>query len=144
MAVSRIAPRDLWEVAFAILAVEDRQSLDFGKPSQRIIDEVFVAVEDKRRICMQKRWRYKKSSGEVLILRDIFEKIVTWVNKFKEVGDAAVQYDPAHAALPWAALRFFLQVATLYTTHLYGNRPLFKLAPCPASPRYPRLSPSSY
>ena len=32
------------------------------------------------------------------------------MNKFKEVGDIAVQYDPGHAALPWAAIRFFLQV----------------------------------
>ncbi|KAF4825606.1 Ankyrin repeat domain-containing protein 50 [Colletotrichum siamense] len=37
------------------------------------------------------------------------EKIVGWVQRFKETGDAAVQYDPAHAALPWAAFRFLLQ-----------------------------------
>jgi hypothetical protein len=38
------------------------------------------------------------------------EKIIAWVIKFKEVGDLAVQYDPIHAALPWAGVRFFLQV----------------------------------
>lgn len=34
------------------------------------------------------------------------------MEKFKGVGDVAVQYDPGHAALPWAAIRFLLQVST--------------------------------
>jgi hypothetical protein len=31
------------------------------------------------------------------------------VNKFKEVGNQVANYDPAHAALPWAAVHFILQ-----------------------------------
>ena len=38
------------------------------------------------------------------------DKIAVWVGKFIQVGDAAVQYDPTHAALPWAAVRFLLQI----------------------------------
>jgi hypothetical protein len=34
-----------------------------------------------------------------------------WVDKFKTIGDNAIQYDPAHAALPWAGVRFILQVS---------------------------------
>lgn len=33
-----------------------------------------------------------------------------WIDHFKEVVDVAVQYDPVHAALPWAGVRFLLQV----------------------------------
>lgn len=43
-------------------------------------------------------------------LRDRAEKILEWVDKFKQVGDIAIQYDQAHAALPWAGIRFILQV----------------------------------
>jgi hypothetical protein len=43
-------------------------------------------------------------------MRDVFENIVRWIDIFKQVGDIAVQYDPAHAALPWAGIRFVLQV----------------------------------
>ena len=68
------------------------------------------AVEKKKRLCLRKRWKYKKSNGEVIILRDLLEKVMVWVNKFKEVVDVAIQYDPVHAALPWAAVRFLLQV----------------------------------
>ena len=45
-----------------------------------------------------------------IIVHDQLEKIIAWVNKFKEIGDLAVQYDPVHAALPRAGVRFFLQV----------------------------------
>ena len=37
--------------------------------------------------------------------------MISWIHKFKEIGDVAVQYDPSHAALPWAAIRFFLQLS---------------------------------
>lgn len=32
------------------------------------------------------------------------------MSKFKEIGDIIVQYDPGHAALPWAGFRFLLMV----------------------------------
>lgn len=37
--------------------------------------------------------------------------MVKSVNKFKEIGDVAVQYDPSHAALPWVGVRMVLQVS---------------------------------
>ena len=60
---------------------------------------------------MQKRWKLKRRNGDSIILRDVCEKLIKWVQKFKEVGDTAVQYDTAHAALPWAAVRLLLQVS---------------------------------
>ena len=42
----------------------------------------------------------RKPAGDVIILRDVFEKIITWVNNFKMVGDTVVSFDPGHAALP--------------------------------------------
>lgn len=59
---------------------------------------------------MQKRWKYTKRNGEVVIPRDVFEEIMKWVSKFNAVGDMAVQYDPAHAALPWAGVGLLLEV----------------------------------
>jgi hypothetical protein len=43
-------------------------------------------------------------------LRDVFEKLVRWIDLFKQIGDIAVQYDPTHASLPWAGVRLILQV----------------------------------
>ena len=48
-----------------------------------------------------------------MILRDVFDKIVRWIDMFKQVGDIAVQYDPAHASLSWAGIRLVLQVRSM-------------------------------
>jgi type IV secretory pathway VirB9-like protein len=61
-------------------------------------------------VCRAKQWTIKNRQGHKVILRDVFAKIATWIDKFKQVGDVAIQYDPGHAALPWAAIRFVLQV----------------------------------
>ena len=42
-------------------------------------------------------------------MRELFSKIVEWVDKYKQVGDTLVSHDPHHAAIPWAAVRFVLQ-----------------------------------
>lgn len=70
-------------------------------------------METKKQLCLKKRWKYKKSNGEVIIFWYVLEKVSVWVNKFKEVVDVAVQFDPIHASLPWAAIRFLLQVNSL-------------------------------
>lgn len=40
------------------------------------------------------------------------ERYVPVINKFVSVSDVAVSFDPVHAALPWAAVRFVLVVRT--------------------------------
>jgi hypothetical protein len=71
---------------------------------------VLTAAQEKRERCIERQWKYKKSDGTTVILRDVFDKIVSWINKFKEIGEFVAQLDPVHASLPWAAIRFFLQV----------------------------------
>ena len=59
---------------------------------------------------MEKQWSIPGGTGNTMKIRDIFAKITKWIEKFIEVGDVAVQYDPGHASLPWAAVRFVLKV----------------------------------
>lgn len=44
-------------------------------------------------------------------LKDVLERIVKFLNRFKEVGDVVASFDPQHAALPWAVVRFLLQAS---------------------------------
>ena len=37
--------------------------------------------------------------------------MVSSIEKYVSVIDVAVQYDPVHSALPWAGIRFFLQLS---------------------------------
>lgn len=41
------------------------------------------------------------------------EQTVSVINKFLAVGDVAASFDPVHAALSWAAVRFVLVVTSL-------------------------------
>ncbi|KAF8416300.1 hypothetical protein EV426DRAFT_686871, partial [Tirmania nivea] len=56
-----------------------------------------------------KEWKIK-FLGDDIVLRHVGLKILHWVNRFKEVGDIIVQFDPGHAALPWAGFRFLLKI----------------------------------
>ena len=73
------------------------------------IEELLVAVRAKREICLENQWEFE-FRGRAVNLRDQADKIISWLAKFKEVGDIAIQQDPSHAALPWAGIRFLLQV----------------------------------
>ncbi|KAL2827291.1 ankyrin repeat-containing domain protein [Aspergillus pseudoustus] len=88
---------------------EDRTHLAFedaGGPT-RILGDIETQVQQAK----QNQWRFRKRNGEEVTVREVFEKIATWVAKFKEIGDIAAGIDPAHVGLPWAAVRFFLQLA---------------------------------
>ncbi|KAL8710758.1 MAG: hypothetical protein Q9220_004776 [cf. Caloplaca sp. 1 TL-2023] len=105
---------DLWETALTSLSVEDQQAIASARKTNdnvAILAELLAIAEQKRQTCMQRRWKYTKRNGEIIILRDVYDKIVKWITKFKDIGDIAVQYDPAHASLPWAAIRLCLQVS---------------------------------
>lgn len=69
-------------------------------------------IEDARAKSSRNQWCFKRpgGNGEVIIVRDLFRKIAIWIERFKDIGDVAVQYDAGHAALPWAGVRFLLQV----------------------------------
>jgi hypothetical protein len=103
--------KDLWELAAANLSVEDRSSINLDQPDKlSILSELLTLTEHARQECIKKKWRYTRKSGETVIIMDLFGKVIKWIDLFKQVGDAAVQYDPVHAALPWAGVRFLLQV----------------------------------
>ena len=110
--LSQQSTLSLWEGAFDELSTEDQEQLDFScdgpYPSP---SSVLSSVSEKRDECIRKQWvLYTSKNGEKLMVRDLFNSISTWIDQFKRLGDAAIQYDPGHAALPWAAVRFFLQV----------------------------------
>ena len=108
---------DLWSKALDTLDAELRNSLVLTNASRsHVLSRALTEAQESRKVCMQKRWKFEKRNGEIIILRDVVEKIIVWVEKFIAVGDAAFQYDPVHAAPAWAAFRFVLQVRTAALT----------------------------
>lgn len=68
---------------------------------------------EKQQECENTGWRTYHLGGHTFSLGDLARKTIICLNKFKEIGDIIVQYDPGHAALPWAAARLLLQAWTM-------------------------------
>ena len=104
--------RDLWTAALNALREEDRMLVAFDSQNKLdVLSDLGQLVAAARDTSIKKRWRFHRpGSGQTVILRDLFSKIVVWIDRFKQIGDIVVQYDPVHAALPWAGVRFLLQV----------------------------------
>lgn len=54
-------------------------------------------------------WKFQWR-GEEVVLRDVADKTIVWVNKFKEMGDMIVKCDPVHLMIPWAPIKFVMEV----------------------------------
>ena len=104
----RISGRRLFDT----LDEDTKRYLDYqNAPKRDVVAALLRTAQEKKLLCLQKRWKFKKSNGQEIILRDVMEKIITWLDKFKAIGDIAMQYDTAHASLPWAGVRFLLRVS---------------------------------
>ncbi|KAI9704106.1 MAG: hypothetical protein M1836_006967 [Candelina mexicana] len=105
---------DLWSKALESLEPDDKQHFPVlqGKP-QDILTDILKEVQAKRDTAHKKRWKFTKSNGSTIILRDVFEKIVHTVTSCARAVDVAVSTAPLHAAPPWAIIRFLLQVSTM-------------------------------
>ncbi|MCJ1353154.1 MAG: hypothetical protein MMC33_003139 [Icmadophila ericetorum] len=111
---------DLWTKALNALSDTDRKNIHFDDQNKLgTLEQLLAVVNAKKQLCVEKHWKYKRSSGKEILIRDQLEKVVKWVNMFKEAGDTAVQYDPAHASLPWAGVCVLLQI-TVNDSQTFG------------------------
>ncbi|TGO38147.1 hypothetical protein BHYA_0081g00430 [Botrytis hyacinthi] len=103
---------DLWDKALKQVQFTDTSALvTAGLERRQILVEILDLVQKQELKAQERKWKWKKKNGQVIIIRDIFVKLVIWMEKFKSIGDIVVQYDPIHASLPWAVVRFLLQAA---------------------------------
>ncbi|KAI1129531.1 hypothetical protein F5Y10DRAFT_264070 [Nemania abortiva] len=111
----RPSAEDLWETAVAKLSERDKAILNLDLTNR--LDAIAKSLElahNAADICKKKAWRFKRKNGGEVIARDVFAKVARWISHFKAVGDAAAQYNTTYAAIPWAGVRFVLQVCVDY------------------------------
>jgi hypothetical protein len=77
-----------------------------------VMASVLRVAQQRRDLCMRKRWSFRNAKGDTVILRDVMERLIVWVDRFKAVGDIAVGADQGLMSLPWAAVRFLLECAS--------------------------------
>lgn len=103
----------IWDEAYQKLSPNERQTLSRCEPSG-LTDSTAVlqAVREKQTWLARERWHsYSWKFGErTYSLKTLMDNVIAWVERFKGIGDIIIQYDPTHIALPWAGVRFLLQV----------------------------------
>ena len=73
------------------------------------IVQALAAANNQKWKCEAERWKWTIRGHEVP-LKDVADRTIFWLDRFKAVGDVAVNADPIHAGLPWAGLRLILEV----------------------------------
>jgi hypothetical protein len=73
------------------------------------LEQALNAAQMKQNLCENKRWTFT-FGGHTVTLREEADKVLLWLDRFKQVGDIAVNVDPIHAGLPWAGIRLLLEV----------------------------------
>jgi hypothetical protein len=105
---------DLWETAAAALGDDLKSAVEVGHGDRRhVLESVLFEATQKQKQCLEKRWKLKNRKGDVIILRDVFEKIITCANSFKGIGDSIANMGPGWAAIPWSLVGVLLKVVVV-------------------------------
>ncbi|KAE8134486.1 hypothetical protein BDV38DRAFT_285774 [Aspergillus pseudotamarii] len=109
---------DFWQKALHRLSMKDQlliQKHTTTRSTSCIVSDMPVLlleeVKQKRELFESRRWNVSLN-GFTFRLSDIADKVTTWLEKLKAIGDIAVNADLIHARLPWAGIRTLLLVAT--------------------------------
>ena len=93
----------LWEKVFSKLDETLQSSLCQTRTNKRdILEAVQRIAEDKRDASIQKRWKFKSPNGEIIILRDVLEKITKWIIRFKGNLSISWIFEVSRSRLPWS------------------------------------------
>lgn len=104
--------QSLWDEACNRLPEDLRVTIqDIEVQRGGVLEDISKAVTKQLDARLDQSLKFKKPGGGEVVVRHVLERYIKWVDSFKTAGDQVIQYDPGHAALPWAAIRFVLQAA---------------------------------
>jgi hypothetical protein len=108
--------QNLWQEAAEKLPEKDKKSLELlksGTSATSIVEDALAGVKNSEERVNGDLITIKTKRGEVP-LRHYVNKLTKVLIQFKEIGDTIIQYDPGHAALPWAGVRLLLNVSCVF------------------------------
>jgi hypothetical protein len=101
-ALEALEPDDRTTVSIRLLPAKDI-SID------AVFDEVHTHATVLQQRCKIKRWSWNYRGRQVYLFEQV-DKVVQLLDRFKAVGDIVANVDPIHVGLPWAGIRFILEV----------------------------------
>ncbi|RFU29639.1 hypothetical protein B7463_g6719, partial [Scytalidium lignicola] len=112
---SRPTPKNIWLEAVDQLSEDEKTIIRQHVPQIQdddagsLFEDLVAAGRLQQTKHQSKNWKLSLGGREVN-LRDMASRIVGLLEKVKAVGDIAVNVDPLHAGIPWAAIRLILKV----------------------------------
>ena len=113
---STLPVADFWQKVLHRLSMEDQvliQKHTATRSTPCIVSDTPVLlleeVKQKRELFESRRWNVSLN-GYTFRLSDIANKVMTWLEKLKAIGDIAVNADQIHSRLPWAGIRMLFLV----------------------------------
>ncbi|KAI5818540.1 hypothetical protein BZA77DRAFT_16936 [Pyronema omphalodes] len=93
--------QSLWSTEFNSNKLDDREretlkDIDFAANADESVSQARSSAEE---LLQEKKNKFPK-----------IQKLLSYIDRFKEIGDIVVQYDPVHAALPWAGVRLLIKL----------------------------------
>ena len=94
------------------LSIQDRRTLGIYISLESCDSALHdsLAVAEKNQQIYRDNRQTVQIAGRSVVLRDQVDGIVRWLNRFKAVGDIAVNANPVCAGLPWVGIRMLLEV----------------------------------
>jgi hypothetical protein len=116
--------KDLWDKAYFRLRDEKKELVETYESilvknaaipeSLPLKDKMKAVVDNGVCVMTNRQWKIRIPwRQEPVIVRDLVDKIVKIVLKFKDIGSLAASIDPIHAGLPFAGICTLLQVCDL-------------------------------
>jgi hypothetical protein len=106
----------VWQMAWDSLPHSDRLLIETvvqdSDGSENIFSDLERIAHQRKQALHDRTWNDNNqlAGTDAVSVQVAISRIITCLRRFKEVGDIAVSFDPTHAALPWAAVRFVLEV----------------------------------
>jgi hypothetical protein len=99
-----------YHIAIDGLNENERFQVGIDRLSSCTIQSVLEEADETRTERNENKWRYTKRNGEVVDLRDRFDKIIEGITKYADCINIAIQPQPEVTSLVWATARFLIQV----------------------------------
>jgi hypothetical protein len=114
---STVTQQNFQDLVFLLLSQQDQDTIrQHTVPNSTDVDAVvqqaLTATKQKGATCQSKRWTFT-FCGHTVVLREKADNIIKWLDRFKQVGDIGSNADPVHVGLPWAGIRFLLEVSII-------------------------------
>lgn len=125
----------LKDVSAGLPITKGRVELEVSCPFQvqstnlRPFNQIQIATEKKKELCVDKGWNVWEKNGEKVKLRHVLAKISVWVTEIIKIVDIGVSFDHSgHAALPWAVVKFIITVENQTTNPVNARFSVFHKA----------------